>query len=370
MKILICSNAFEHITNGPAKFVNLILKINELYPDHEVRILTEDIIDDRNFVFPLKLTIPSLFKPFGQVIRMFLYHKEAMRIRKEEFEFDVLVYNNAFIGLWSALHFPQTVGMINDYSNAYANFYNVLMRQSPFKRFIFKQFEKLSVVFLRRIITNSDYLTRELQLIYSIPPYKISRLYKAIEAPIKYKNTTMLNHPVNILFVKTDYQTGGLMDLFEALTNVNFEYHLFVVGPGQAHYLTLEKKIRDLGIHCTLCGRKSSSDVSLLMMDSDIFCVPSHKEALGVANIEAMARGLAVVSSNAGGIPEVLDYGNNGWIVPVANPNALSKALNECVFNEEMRKEKIRHAMSFAQRFSERQMFQNFTDIISSVRHG
>ena len=53
------------------------------------------------------------------------------------------------------------------------------------------------------------------------------------------------------------------------------------------------------------------------MLNTDIFCVPSHKEALGVANLEALSRGVPVISSNAGGIPEVLNYGKCGWM---ANP--------------------------------------------------
>lgn len=367
MKILLCTNAFENVTNGPAKFANLILDINKVYPQHEIRILTEDITTPREKVFFIKLSIPILFKPIGQVLRMFQYHNEAMRIRQNEFPFDVLVYNNAFIGLWSAIRFPKTIGMMNDYGNAHATFRNVLIRKSPFKRFVFKQFEQLSAFFLKKIITNSDYMTKQLNAIYNIPLSKTVRLYKAIEKPLQIKTANNMKLPVQILFVKTDYQIGGLIDLFQALTKVDFKYHLAVVGPGEYYFPVLNEWIQKFAINCTLHGQKSPQEVYDMMLESNIFCVPSHKEALGVANIEAMARGLAVVSTHVGGIPEVLNNGSNGWLVPVSNPDALAEALNECVGNEEERKNRIANAITFSAHFSKEQMINRFIEITDSV---
>jgi colanic acid/amylovoran biosynthesis glycosyltransferase len=370
MRILLCTNAFENITNGPAKFANLILTIHEVYPEYEVHVLTEDITNTNNhLVHPLKLFIPLFFKPLGQIIRMFKYHNEAMRIREEEFKFDLLVYNNAFIGLWSAICFPKTVGMINDYSNAHATLYNVFARKSPFKRFVFKQLEFLSTLFLKKVIVNSDFMTRELNTIYSIPTSKIARLYKSIEAPSQTKSIQALIEPVKILFVKTDYQTGGLLDLFEALKNVTFEYELIVVGPRPNRLLELQKIANALSLNCVFYSQKTPLEVHSLMLESDIFCVPSHKEALGVANIEAMVRGLVVVSTRVGGIPEVLDGGNNGWLVPPSDFKALCNALTECVTNDELRMRKIKRAMDFSSRFSKGNMFKEFIEITASVVH-
>jgi len=371
MKILLCTNAFENITNGPAKFANLILKINEVYPEHEVHVLTEDVSNSSNhLVHPLKLSIPFFLKPLGQIIRMFQYHHEAMRLRKVEFQFDLLVYNNAFVGLWSAAFFSKTLGMVNDYSNAHATLYNVFARKSPFKRFVFKQLEHLSTLFLKKVITNSDFMTRELNAIYSIPLLKTVRLYKAIEVPTQKKSIKTLTRPVKILFVKTDYQTGGLLDLFKGLTAVAFEYHLTVVGPRRNCIIELQKIATSLSLNCTFYSQKTPLEVHSLMLESDIFCVPSHKEALGVANIEAMSRGLAVVSTSVGGIPEVLEGGDNGWLVAPSDPVALRDALTECVTNDELRIEKIKRAMAFSTQFSKEKMFNRFIEIASTVVNG
>ena len=61
------------------------------------------------------------------------------------------------------------------------------------------------------------------------------------------------------------------------------------------------------------------------------FVCPSVYEPLGIVNLEAMACGTAVVASRVGGIPEVVDDGVTGLLVPPDDPAALAEALNALV---------------------------------------
>lgn len=66
-------------------------------------------------------------------------------------------------------------------------------------------------------------------------------------------------------------------------------------------------------------------DIPLLMSAADLYCQPSRAEGLGLAVIEAMAAGLAVVASDVGGLPELIPSSKTGALVPVGEVSALQE---------------------------------------------
>jgi starch synthase len=69
-------------------------------------------------------------------------------------------------------------------------------------------------------------------------------------------------------------------------------------------------------------------EIIQLLTHATVFACPSVYEPLGIVNLEAMACGTAVVASRTGGIPEVVDDGSTGLLVPPDDPVALGDALN------------------------------------------
>jgi glycosyltransferase involved in cell wall biosynthesis len=76
---------------------------------------------------------------------------------------------------------------------------------------------------------------------------------------------------------------------------------------------------------------------------SDVAVVPSHVEPLGNAVLEAMAHGLAVIGADVGGIPEMVDAGHTGLLVPPKDPERLAAALSRLIADAQLR-HKFGHA--------------------------
>jgi len=110
----------------------------------------------------------------------------------------------------------------------------------------------------------------------------------------------------------------------------------FIVGQGSVHKVLQGEiaVIRSLE-RIKLLGRVD--DVRELLWASDIFAMPSLKEGLGVAALEAMASGLPVIASDVGGLREVVEDGRSGFVVPPANAGAIVSAIVRLAESAELR---------------------------------
>lgn len=374
MKILFCTNAFENITNGPVRFANIVPEINTLFPQHEIRVLTEDISEQRlkqlPYVNKVSLNIPRLLKPVGQILRWFIYYRQIKKI-EEWYDFDVVVFINSFNGTWASLVSPKpTVGMINDEKNMLATWENAEFTSLWLKRFTFQQFEKLSAAKHRLVIANSEFLKQRLINTYHLPEAKVRRLYKCIPLEgLKFNPQRAFGSTINVLFVKADYLVGNLPMLVQALQKITeYQFRLTVVGPEPSFKRHLRSLFAGVfNVTLDYVGPQPQERVFEYMNSYDIFCVPSYTEAFGVANIEALAHGISVISTSVGGIPEVLDNGKNGWLVESGNSQALADAVTECIEMPELRIQKAENGLSFIQKFSKDEMLRNFVEMLESV---
>ena len=333
LNVLFYTNAYEKVSNGSARFAHLLLKESK-NAGLEIRILTEEIAFETSSVYKLELNIPKALRLFGQFIRMWKYHQAAMRIRKE-FDFDVLVYNNAIIGLFSFLFFKKTVGMINDDNNAANSLMAVFKRKAKLnKRVIFYYVEYLACHISRCIIVNSEYLKKNLLQHYHCRPLLFKVMNKGIEDNlINCDRGEILKKKVagSILFVKTDFVRGGLFTLIESLKDIGNKTTLSIVGPPLDHHEHLRKLLDETGVSFELFDYLPPDKIFEKMRQSEIFCVPSKLEAFGVANLEAMALGCKIVSTNVGGIPEAVGGNRFAWLVETNTPIVLKEALKKAL---------------------------------------
>lgn len=115
---------------------------------------------------------------------------------------------------------------------------------------------------------------------------------------------------------------------------VAFRYRILGIGPWERRLRTLieQYQLEDV---IEMPGFKPSHEVKAMLDDADVFLLPSitgtdgDMEGIPVALMEAMAVGIPVVSTVHSGIPELVEAGKSGWLVPENDAQALAARLAE-----------------------------------------
>jgi glycosyltransferase involved in cell wall biosynthesis len=92
-----------------------------------------------------------------------------------------------------------------------------------------------------------------------------------------------------------------------------------------------------------------------VIADADLYVMSSRQEGLGTSVLDAMARGIPVASTSAGGLPEMLHPGA-GILVPPRDPDALAGAVEAILSDAELRRELVEQASRVVERFSAARM--------------
>ncbi|OIO72568.1 MAG: hypothetical protein AUJ85_09845 [Elusimicrobia bacterium CG1_02_37_114] len=119
--------------------------------------------------------------------------------------------------------------------------------------------------------------------------------------------------------------------LIEALPEIKKnipDIKLLVGGTGEQNFINfLRRKSSELKIERDVIFTGFQKDVKDFLYATDIVTAPSLDEALGLSIIEAMSAGKPVVASDVGGIPEIIDNGIDGFLVPPSDSKTLAASI-------------------------------------------
>ncbi|MCI4324719.1 MAG: glycosyltransferase family 4 protein [Thermoplasmata archaeon] len=136
-----------------------------------------------------------------------------------------------------------------------------------------------------------------------------------------------------LLFVGRLASNKGLLELVEAFATLakhDATSTLVIVGADGGMRPAVERRIQSLGLGPRVRIPGFVADDRLLasaFREARLFVLPSEYEAFGLVLLEALAQGTPVVASRVGGIPEFLEDGKAGRLVPTNDPAALAAAL-------------------------------------------
>jgi colanic acid/amylovoran biosynthesis glycosyltransferase len=148
---------------------------------------------------------------------------------------------------------------------------------------------------------------------------------------------------------------------------IEVEFHL--IGDGPEHQRILYT-IHDLGLEgrVHLHGRLKPDEVRDQMRKADAFLLSSLSEGISNAVLEAMACGLPVVTTDCGGMREAVTDGEDGFVVPVRDPMAISAALEKLASNPPLRRQMGQHGRTTVESmFDLKSQINRFNDLYKAV---
>ncbi|WCP69985.1 glycosyltransferase family 4 protein [Vibrio tubiashii] len=150
-----------------------------------------------------------------------------------------------------------------------------------------------------------------------------------------------------ILFLGRLRDTKGLFELIDAcakLKQQGTEFELVLAGDGDIEDIRQLCAAKGLADVVKLPGWVDGKAKERLLLESDIFVLPSYFEGLPIGVLEAMANKVAVIATDVGGIPDVLTSGQEGLLVKAKDTNKLAEAIKELLQNSELKNRYINNA--------------------------
>jgi glycosyltransferase involved in cell wall biosynthesis len=204
----------------------------------------------------------------------------------------------------------------------------------------------------KRVIAVSEHTAEHMITEESAPPEKIRVVLNGIDFErVKVSGPEAAERVRQEFDAKDDYllliaarlhSEKGYEYLFRAMPQIiqksDRRVVLLVAGKG-----TFEKEyremVRQLGCENNVRFLGFRKDLPDLMKSADLFILPSVAEAFGLVLTEAIYLGTPVVATRVGGIPEIVDNGIDGLLVPPADSTALADAVVNLLTNAERRAE-------------------------------
>jgi glycosyltransferase involved in cell wall biosynthesis len=174
-----------------------------------------------------------------------------------------------------------------------------------------------------------------------------------------------------LLFAGVLNERKGLRDLLTALASERLRHapwHLSIAGNGDETPFRNQSDMSGIADKVTFLGWLPSPEMRDLFAASDVLVLPSRNEGLPMVIVEAMASGLAVISTPVGSIGDAIVKGVNGLLVPPKDVDALATALTTVVEAPEIRRRMGREGRNlYLRKFMISGANQRLAEIFSSV---
>ena len=191
-------------------------------------------------------------------------------------------------------------------------------------------------------------------------------------AQFKYRKKYKKSDTLKILSVGRPHWIKGYSSAIKALSLLKKEgvsFHYTIIGGAGDEELMYLINYYSLKNSITLTGKVKQEQVFNKMKKASVFLLPSLEEGIANVAVEAMALGTPVISTDCGGMQELITHNQEGWIVPQRDPKALAAQIQAFIRLSNSEIEKIRHAarQKVELEFNEEQMIVGMEKLYEKV---
>ena len=151
-----------------------------------------------------------------------------------------------------------------------------------------------------------------------------------------------ISSPLELTFLGLIGDRKGVFDLlkvFKKLINNGYQVRLNIGGNGEITRLFKEVKKLSIADFVKYCGWIQDKEKDLLLRKTDIFVLPSYAEGMPMSILEAMSYAIPVVTTNAGGIPELVIDGKTGYLIDPGDLDALYEKISLLIQSKDIRRD-------------------------------
>lgn len=188
-----------------------------------------------------------------------------------------------------------------------------------------------------------------------------------------YKKVTT-EEEIEILFLSNLFLAKGvyiLLDACKILKDKGLSFRCNIIGgEGDISPMELEARIVEMDLeNCVIYkGKKYGKDKEQAFSNADMFVFPTYNETFGLVNLEAMQFSLPIIATYEGGIPEIIEDGETGFMVPKRNVEALAEKMEILIKNSHLREEMgTRGRIAYEEKFTLEKFEERLCEILKKI---
>lgn len=296
----------------------------------------------------------------------FRCHSQLKRMAKVE-PIDLIVFHNGILGYpavnFSRKHGSQTVyviqALIKDRLMSGANPYSW-----PTTR--------MYVLSCHFSASRADFCVaisghmRNLAIAEGARPDHVDILHNPVNTTLFCPDGPKETKDVDVIFVGRLSLEKGIDILLEAAKDLPGNTKILIIGQGPMRQ-QLEEQAKKLSCQVQFMNWIKNEDLPAQIRRARVQVVPSLSEPQGLVVLEALACAVPVIGSDTGGIPDMIQHGKNGWLVPPRDIQALARTLKSVLASPDKLEAAAKNAQESVEAFSLKRFSQNVVSLYEKI---